>query len=512
MQNNQVKMGVILSYVYMGLHILVGLVYTPLMIRVLGQSEYGLYNTVSSTISTLYLLNLGIGSSYIRFYSRYKTAGAKNKIDSLNGVFMTIFVIIAIIASACGGFLIVNIKTVFDNGLTSIEYERARVLMALLTFSLSFSFPMGVFESYIVANEEFIFQKVLLIFQTITSPILTLPLIFAGYGSVGVVFISVLLTVIIWILNALYAIKKLGMRFSFKDFEHSIFKEIFCFSFFIALNTFVDQINWNIDKILLGRYRGTTGVAIYSVGYSLYLYYMSFSGSISSIFTPRVHSIVSKYPDNAKQKLELTELFIKIGRIQFLVLALIATGVIFFGKEFITKIWAGLEYTESYYVAVVLIIASSIALIQNLGIEIQRAQNKHQFRSIVYTIMAFINLGISIILCQLYGAVGSAIGTAISLILANGLVMNIYYHLKCNINVLMFWKEIKNIAKGAVLPILIGILCKPIIENSSVFIFFIEIALYSLIYFVSMWYLGMNNYEKELLKKVLKKLKVGVKK
>lgn len=56
--------------------------------------------------------------------------------------------------------------------------------------------------------------------------------------------------------------------------------------------------------------------------------------------------------------------------------------------------------------------------------------------------MALINLGLSIILCKRFGAVGSAIGTAISLIVANGLVMNIYYHKKCNIDIITFWKNI----------------------------------------------------------------------
>lgn len=507
MHKNQVKMGVILSYVYMGLHIIIGLVYTPLMIRLLGQSEYGLYNTVSSTISMLYLLNLGIGSSYIRFYSRYRNQGTMNKIDTLNGVFISIFAVIAIIAFSCGMFLTVNVKMIFDNGLNPFEYERARILMFLLTISLSLSFPMGVFESYIVANEKFIFQKILLILQTITSPIITLPLIMAGYGSVGVVLVSVSLTAVIWVTNAFYALRKLGMNFCFKDYDRDIFKEIFSFSFFIALNMFVDQINWNIDKILLGRYKGTTGVAIYSVGYSLYLYYMSFSGSISSIFTPRVHEIVNKYKNSEQQKAELTSLFIKIGRIQFLVLALIASGVVFFGKAFITKIWAGPEYSESYYVAILLILASSIALIQNLGIEIQRAQNRHQFRSIVYTIMACFNLGMSIILCKLYGAVGCAIGTAVALVFANGLVMNIYYHAKCNIDIVMFWSEIKKLARGAICPVTIGVVCRPLIENSSVLLFCMEIGVYSAIYFVSMWFSGMNQYEKELLMKVIRKRK-----
>ena len=138
----------------------------------------------------------------------------------------------------------------------------------------------------------------------------------------------------------------------------------------------------------------------------------------------------------------LTELFVKVGRIQFILLGLLASGVVFFGKDFITKYWAGSEYGESYYVVLLLVLPASIALIQNIGIEIQRAQNKHKFRAIVYTIMALVNLGLSIILCQKYGAVGSAIGTAISLVMANGFIMNFYYHKNCNIDIICFWKNI----------------------------------------------------------------------
>ena len=70
---NQLKAGSILAYAQMALSILLQLAYTPVMIRLLGQSEYGLYNTVASTVAILSILNLGFNSSYIRYYARYKT-------------------------------------------------------------------------------------------------------------------------------------------------------------------------------------------------------------------------------------------------------------------------------------------------------------------------------------------------------------------------------------------------------------------------------------------------------
>jgi hypothetical protein len=72
MARNQIKIGAILSYVQMALSIIVGLSYTPIMIRLLGQSEYGLYSAVSSVTAILSVLNLGFGSAYQRYYSKYK--------------------------------------------------------------------------------------------------------------------------------------------------------------------------------------------------------------------------------------------------------------------------------------------------------------------------------------------------------------------------------------------------------------------------------------------------------
>ena len=70
--HNQLRWGSILSYAQMGLSVLIGLLYTPVMLRLLGSSEYGLYNTVASTISMLGLLNLGFNSGYIRYFAKYR--------------------------------------------------------------------------------------------------------------------------------------------------------------------------------------------------------------------------------------------------------------------------------------------------------------------------------------------------------------------------------------------------------------------------------------------------------
>ena len=105
MKVNQLKIGSLLSYMQMAISVMIGLVYTPIMLRLLGKSEYGLYNTVASTISMMSILSLGFNSSYIRYYSKYKTKGDQESIFRLNGLFFGIFTVIGAIALICGLFL-----------------------------------------------------------------------------------------------------------------------------------------------------------------------------------------------------------------------------------------------------------------------------------------------------------------------------------------------------------------------------------------------------------------------
>lgn len=507
MKNSQVKIGSILAYLQMALSIVIQLVYTPVMIRLLGKEEYGLYQTVASTISMLSILSLGFNSGYIKYYSIYKKEDNRTAISRLNGLFLIIFSFIGFISLLCGLFLSFHLDLVFDKGLTQAEYGKARILVLLLTANLTVSFPMSVFQNIISAHERFIFLKLLGMVKTVFSPLITLPLLLIGYRSITMVAVTVSITLVVDVIYLIYVFFKMKEKFIFKDFEKSIFKNLFAYTAFIALNTVIDQINWNIDKLLLGRFKGTAEVAVYSVGYTLYGCYMMFSTSVSGVFTPRIHKIVNATKDNIKeQRVQLTELFTRVGRLQFIILSLIASGLVFFGKFFITNIWAGPGYNDSYYVALLLVIPASIALIQNLGIEVQRAENKHQFRAIAYAFMALINLGLSIILCQIFGAVGSAIGTAVSLVLANGLVINIYYNRKCNIDIPLFWKNIFRQSVGLIIPICVGIAMTLLIKINSIFLFVACVLVYTAVYCISMWFFGMNAYEKDLIRKPLKKV------
>lgn len=505
--STQIKAGAILSYCQVFLSALTGLLYTPVMLRLMGQQEYGLYGTVNSTIALLGLLDLGFTSSYIRFYSKYKTSNQPEKINSFNSLFFTVFFVISVIATFIGFFISANPALIFDEGLTDEELSKASVMMALLTISTVLGFLNTVFSCFISANQKFIFSKSINMISTIISVGLNIVVLYFGYGAVGLITISLVLGIITKIITILYACKALHFKFDFKHVELKLFKSVLAFSGLIAINMFVDQVNSGIDSVLLGRFCGTTAVAVYSVGASLNSHFTTFSTAISGVFTPHIHNLVNSYKmDSIEQREALTKFFVKVGRLQYLLLALIASGVIFFGKQFI-YFWAGEGYEESYYIALILILPSIISLTQNVGIEIQRAENRHHYRAYIYGAMALLNLALSIFLCQIWEGIGAALGTGFASVAANGIIMDIVYHKKININILAYWKNISKQTLGMIIPFICGALIMIFADTSSLIKLGVWIIIYVIIYAVFVWLFSMNKYEKGLVVNTLKKFK-----
>ena len=505
MKINQLKAGAIISYISMLLGYIISIAYTPIMIRLLGQSEYGLYNLVASLVSYLGLLSFGFGSAYMRYYSRYKVNNDQDNIAKLNGMFLIVFSVIGFIAMLSGLILVFNIEPILGKQLTMNELHTAKILMIIMVFNLALSFPVSVFKSYIIANEKFVFQNLLQMIKVVANPFIMLPILLMGYKSIGMVIVTTILTMSIDLANLIFCFKKLKIRFVFYQFDFSLMMEMTVFSSYIFLNMIIDQINWNVDKFILGRLYGTVTVAIYGLAAQLNTYYLSLSTAISNVFIPKVNRMVAAKNDN----LELTSLFTRIGRIQFIVLALILSGMIIFGKPFIIM-WAGVDYHEVYPIVLILMISATIPLIQNIGIEIQKAKNMHQFRSIVYFLIAIGNLFISIPLAKYYGGIGAAIGTAIAQVIGNIIIMNIYYSKKVGINIKYFWKEIFKFIPSLIIPIILGIIIYQTLDLLNIKVFIVAVLIYLITYIISMWLVGMNKFEKELVKGPLMKMKISI--
>ena len=500
---DQKKAGVLLSYGQTVLSTVISLIYTPVMLRLLGQSEYGLYTLVNGFISNLSLLSFGLGSAYMRYYARAEAKDGDDGVARINGMFMTIFLFIGLLSLIVGGILVANVHHIFGAKLLPHEVERARLLMALLVVNIALSFPLSVFSSYITAKECFFFQRLCNLIRTVLNPIVMLPMLLLGWGSVSLVMVMLIMRLFTDVFNYVYCKKKLHMRMSFGHFDFGMLREMFGFSFFIFLNMIIDQVNWTVDTTILGIISGTTAVAIYGIGSQIHHYYMTLSTAISGVFTPQINRIVARGGEDCDR--ELTSLFTRVGRIQFMLLMLVLTGFAFVGLPFV-RAWGGEDYAPAYLIGLLLMGPVTIPLIQNIGIEIQRAKNMHQFRSKVYFFMALGNVAISVPLGMVLGGVGCALGTAISMIIGNGLVMNWYYHKRIGIDMKYFWKNILSILPSMIIPAVLGLIAVNLHAFSGYGGVLIFAAPYTAVYCLFLYRFGMNGSERGMVAGMVRKI------
>lgn len=490
---NQLKAGAFLSYVSIGLNNVVGLLYTPFMLRMMGQSEYGLYSLVASVVAYLTVLDLGFGNAIIRYTAKFRAEGKIREQYEMFGMFFLLYIGIGILSLLVGLVLYFNIDYLFDATMNEGELYKIRIMMLLMIFNLAFTFPMSIWGAIITAYENFVFQKLVGIVRVILNPLVMIMMLLMGYRAIGMVVVTTIFNVVTLLINYWYCKKELKIQVCFGHFQWGFFKEVSVYSFWIFLNAIMDRIYWSTGQFVLGMFKGAAMVAVYAVAIQLQAIYIGFSTAMSGVFLPKVTAMVTK-ENNEKA---ISDLFIRTGRIQYLIMAFILTGFIVFGKSFIC-LWAGAEYEEAYWIALCFFIPLTVPLIQNLGITILQARNQMKFRSTLYVFIAIASLCISIPLAKLYGGIGCAVGTALALIAGQVIAMNIYYHRVIHIDIPKFWKEI---GKISFTPLGIGLLfyCLfRVYEINTVWMFVVSILVFSLAYIPLVWFSGMNSYEKEL--------------
>ena len=98
------KIGVIYSYVLMLCEIGSAMLFTPFLLKMLGTSQYGVYQLSSQITAYLMLLDLGVGNAVIRYMAKYRTEDHKQKQREFLGIATVFYFIIAVITVIIGIF------------------------------------------------------------------------------------------------------------------------------------------------------------------------------------------------------------------------------------------------------------------------------------------------------------------------------------------------------------------------------------------------------------------------
>lgn len=497
---NERRAGALLSYVYIALNSLIILVYLPIVKHTFGASEFGLYNLAANIINYMSIMDLGFGNGIVVYTAKYRALGRLEDENKLHGMFAIIFGVIGLISAAICIVLSFNMSFLFP-ALSAAELPKARIIMLILALNLGVTFPLSMYGNIIIAHEKFIFSKIIAILRTILNPLIMIPLLIMGSDSIAIVCVMTAVSIACLFSNYVYCRKKLGINVRFLGFDWRIFKEILTYSIYIFIAEIVDKINWSVDHFILLSIKGTAEDTVYSMASNYNQMTLQLSAALSGVMLPKISKMVARGEGDRALNRE----FIKTSRLQFFVVFLVTSGFVMFGHKFVI-LHSGADCEMSYYVAMILILSSMIPLTQNIAISIIKAKNLFKFRAFTVLAMSFANIAISIPLAKKYGSVGSAIGTAVALIVANVITMNIYYQTRCGIDIKKYWKEVLSMAVKFIPAIGIAVALKYLFPLNGIKEILIYGTVFTVLYSVTAYLFIMNDYEKGLVKKYAGKL------
>ena len=487
---------IVISYAATVVRSISQIILTSLYIEKLGLDGYGFYQYVYSIASCAIILDFGISSVVNKYYIEFKEKGKRKEIENALFYCLCISLLAVMLIAAFGAIVLFNVEEIF--GAMSVQKASlTQQLFAFIVLYLSSLMIQHFFEGVILSQEKYITLKIISLAQILIKCVLIVVLLFGNVGVIAIAIGDFASVFICLIFSAVYSFGTLKIKIKYHFYDKKLILSIIKLASALCVQSVILYLNTSIDKYVIGRILNDAAVSLYSIALTISLFFDEIPTVIQRLYLPQAVKLVS----NSASGEELTDFIIKPGRYQFVLCGGIFGAFVLFGRDFI-NIWTGITSYESWLIALLLMAASIVPLCQNVGLAILTAMNKRMFRSVCLGVAAFLNLLLTIALVKKFGLLGAPIGTFISLIICNNIIMNFYYR-RIGINIRRLFKEI--FGKLLVVVFVTTAISSALlfIRSTSLVLFGVKCIIYVVVYAAVLWLIGLNKQEKSSIKNFL---------
>lgn len=487
-----IKIGAIISYLALALDVVAGLIYTPWIIRQIGDADYGLY-TLATSLITMFMLDFGMSAAVARFVSQYRAKGDQQGMNNFLGMIYKLYIIVSAVICAVLVGVFFNINQIYVK-LTPSEISSFKNVYLIAASSMVICFPFITLNGIMTAHEQFARLKLADMFNKVASIVLTIVALLCGMGLYALVAVHAVMNLVTIGVKWLMIRKTTNIKVNFKYSDKGMLKDITGFSFWTTVQSIAQRFIFNITPTVLGVVSGSVGITMFGLAGTLEGYVFKFSQAINGMFMPKI----SRATLGQQTGEAVLPLMIKVGRIVLSITALLVIGIITLGQNFIA-VWLGEGYQIVYYCTVLLVLPSVMHLPQQVANTTVVVLNKVKSTGIVFTIMAVVNLILSFLFGHFWGAVGCSLSICIAYFVRT-ILMNVVFYKQLNINVFKFFKECHGkMAAGLLLTLICGFfIAEYLVIGSGWIRFLIQVVCLCVVYAIVMWTIGWNKYEKNL--------------
>ncbi len=389
--------------------ILVGLFLTPFIIHHIGIERYGVWAIVGVITGYFGLLDLGIGSSFIKYIAEFHTKKDTEKINQVINCGITFYSIFAfaVMALAClfinPIFRILKIPAQLYSESLFVFWVSLTIFCVSSIFSISIAIQNGL-------QRMDICNKIALI-TSIPNVAGTIFVLTHGYGLRGLIINNGIILIAGGLINVSMAYKILPeLSLSCRFLSKKMFGTLFGYGAKLQVARISSAISMQIDKLLITYFLSLSLVTFFQLGFSVIQQAISVVLLFLSALIPAFSEIDAQ---GARDK--LIDGYIRGTKY----LALITIPFFIFimaAAHQIMSIWMGPGYDRSAWVIQILAIGWGTAVISGMRSVVVQAIAKTEIEMKAGLIAAVFNIPLSIILITKFGFLGVAIGTSISLI------------------------------------------------------------------------------------------------
>lgn len=500
MRSNR-KIGVTLSYIYFVVSTIVGILMSSFIIRTIGKTDYGVYQSMTAFVSYLMMLEFGTGTVMSRNLSLLKKDGTDDEeikknvstIWTLNSILIFVICCVAVV-------FYLLIPAVYSESMTAEQIVMGKRLFVFAVFSLLCSFCQQLMNGILIGNELYIFEKVVSLIKIFLRSILVVSLLLIKPSIYYLVSIDLLMSILVLMASYLFIKKKLKYRFSYSCFDKDIFRFITPLCLAMLLQTIVNTANGSIDKFLISVMMTPEDVSIYSVAMTMFTMFSSVATLPVTMFMPQV-------AQNIKIGLKgkpLAETLINPCRLNVLITGLIAFGFAAIGRQFLIILY-GVDFEYAWFCAMIVIIPMFINMSNAVIVNVLDVMNKRHIRSVILMGTTAANIGMTIIGIKLIGMLGAAIATGIALVF-QVILLNIYYSKKIGLPIMYLFR---NAFRGLLISLIASCLAAYIVASfiQNVYLqFAIGGFSYVSIFAIAYYMFGANKYERDMIRRINRKL------
>lgn len=451
----------------------------------LGPATYGLYSLGSNIIEVSGQASmLGLSNGVVRFIPVYKGEKSQGKIKGALISTIGLSVALAVIVSV--------VLFILSELMAEVIFHEPGLSGAIKAFSISLPFYVFMFvsSSCVRGFQRMEYYTGITLTQPVVNIVVVAITFFFGLRLYGAIF-GFIISAILSAALGFYLLKKNFPLFLSKLKPTFEVKKLLRFSLPVYFVGFSRLLLSRTDIFMLGYFMGTENVGVYRAAIILGALVDFALVSFSTAFAPMISDLYSQ-----NKLVELEVLFKTVTRWVFLFSLGVALFMVLFSKDLLTIF--GSEFSVAWLVLIVLALSHLISAgVGPVGFMLQ--MSGHQDLNLINNVvMAVLNIILNLWLIPVYGILGAALATGISLAF-NNIVGSIEIKILLKFHP---WdrKYIKVLLAG-----LISAAFFPLLKLTNMY-WFVNMICLGVIYFMSFYFLGLSHEDKLILNALRKKL------